>query len=159
MCIRDRNNANNLRNYYGWGFLNEMKPKKRTDFVIMEYDSDEGRQDFRIFLVGDTNNKINKFTKSCIIEVKRSDFNRRDTNQSMGYITTTVNASQIVGVSLNIKTRNDKLFKEFFAKANGAGQLTSDIKYDLMEAGDWGFEGDVKDTFTSEALVDKNSKK
>lgn len=154
-----KNNANNLRNYYGWGFLNNMTPLKRTKFVIMEYDSDEGRQDFRIFLVGDTNNKITKFTKSCIIEVKRSDFNRRDTNQSMGYITTTVNATQIVGVSLNIKTKNDKLFKEFFAKANGTGQLTSDIKYDLMEVADWGFEDDVKDSFTSEALVEKNSKK
>ena len=77
----------------------------------------------------------------------------------MGYITTTVNATQIVGVSLNIKTKNDKLFKEFFAKANGTGQLTSDIKYDLMEVADCGFEDDVNDSFTSEALVDKNSKK
>ena len=148
-------NADNLRKEYGWEFLNSMTPKQRTDFVIMEYDSDEGRQDFRIFLVNETNGKITKFTKSCIIEVKRNDFTKKDRQQSMGYITTTVNATQIVGVSLGIKAKNDTGFKQFFAKANGTGQLSNNIRYDLMEVSQMGFVDDVQDKFTSLALLDK----
>lgn len=154
-----KRNADLLRNDFGWSFLNDMKPKERMKFVLLEYDSDANRQDFRIFLVAETGGKINKFTKSCIVEVKRNDFTKRDTNQSMGYVTTTVNAVQIVGVSLDIKAKNDTKFKEFFAKANGTGQLTSDIRYDLMEVSEYGFENDVQDKFTSIALSEKNKKK
>jgi hypothetical protein len=150
-----KGNADGFRNKFGLGFLNVIPQPIRKKIVHLEWDSDEGRHDFKIFIT-DKDGNVTADTKNTIIECKRDDFNTAARQQSMGYVSTTKNTTMIIGVSRNIKPKNVEAWNKFLTKVKGSGQLTFQLDDALIDVTDWGFE-EGYDTYTSLAL--KKSKK
>jgi hypothetical protein len=147
--------ANMFRKRWNLGFLNVLSKEIREKVVHLEWDSDEGRHDFKIFIT-DKDGNVTADTKNVIIECKREDFNPAARQQSIGYVTTTKNTTMIIGVSRNIKPKNVEAWNKFLTKIKGSGQLSFQLDDALIDVKDWGFE-EAYDTYTSLAL--KKSKK
>ena len=147
--------ADMFRNRWNLGFLNTLSKEIREKVVHLEWDADEGRHDFKIFIT-DKDGNVTADTKNIIIECKRDDFNTAARQQSMGYVSTTKNTKMIIGVSRNIKTKNVEAWNKFLTKVKGSGQLSFQLDDALIDVKDWGFE-EAYDTYTSLAL--KKSKK
>ena len=102
-----KGNADMFRNRWKLGFLNALPKEIREKVVHLEWDSDEGRHDFKIFIT-DKDGNVTADTKNVIIECKRDDFNTAARQQALGYVSTTKNTIMIIGVSRDI---NQKMLK------------------------------------------------
>ena len=150
-----KGNADMFRNRWKLGFLNALPKEIREKVVHLEWDSDEGRHDFKIFIT-DKDGNVTADTKNVIIECKRDDFNTAARQQALGYVSTTKNTIMIIGVSRDIKPKNVEAWNKFLTKVKGSGQLSFQLDDALIDVKDWGFE-QAYDTYTSLAL--KKSKK
>lgn len=153
VLVNDRGgkgSADSFRDNWKLGFLNEMSKDIRAKVVHLEWDSDAGRHDFKIF-VTDNKGIVTPDTKNIIIEVKRDDFNTTARQQAMAYVSSTKNTIMIIGASRHISPKHVEFWNKFFTKVRGSGQLSFQLEDALIDVKDWGFE-EVYEKYTSEAL-------
>ena len=148
-----RVNCNRTRTDWGLGFLNDMLEDERRKFVHMEWNSDDKRHDFKIYMVN-KGDKVTTDTKCIVIECKRDDFNDAARLQSIGYVVTTKNVTKIIGVSRGIKTKNVDSWNKLLTNIKGSGQLSFDLEDKLIDVADEGFDVHY-DRYTSKALEER----
>lgn len=147
--------CNGLRTLWGLDFLNDMDVETRRKVVFMEWNSDDKRHDFKIFLT-DKTAKVTTDTKCIVIECKREDFNDAARLQSIGYVVTTKNVIKIIGVSRGIKPKNVDNWNKFLTNIKGSGQLSFDLEDGLIDVAEVGFD-EHYDRYTSIALEERES--
>lgn len=147
--------CNNLRTTWGLSFLNDMDVETRRKVVFMEWNSDDKRHDFKIFLT-DKTAKVTTDTKCVVIECKRDDFNDAARLQSIGYVVTTKNVIKIIGVSRGIKPKNVDNWNKFLTNIKGSGQLSFDLEDGLIDVAEVGFD-EHYDRYTTIALEERET--
>jgi hypothetical protein len=109
-----------------------MSEDERKKLVYMEWNSDDKRHDFKIYMVN-KGDKVTSDTKCIIIECKRDDFNEAARLQSIGYVVTTKNVFKIIGVSRGIKTKNVNSWNKLITNIKGSGQLSFVLEDSLID--------------------------
>ena len=147
--------CNRTRTSWGLDFLNDMSDDERKKLVYMEWNSDDKRHDFKIYMVN-KGDKVTSDTKCIIIECKRDDFNEAARLQSIGYVVTTKNVFKIIGVSRGIKTKNVNSWNKLITNIKGSGQLSFTLEDALIDVADEGFDIQY-DRYTTKALEEHQS--
>jgi hypothetical protein len=148
--------SNLVRDKYDLSFLNEMESEEREKVVYLEWDGAEGRQDFKIFLVNETDGVVTQDTPVLVIEVKRKDFNVSDRRQAITYMASTSKCTRIMALSLGISQSSFTAWNKLTAKVCNSGQLSFQPKFDIADVETLGFNSFLK-TYQDRVLLKQKS--
>ena len=144
--------SNSIRDKYDLSFLNDMKPEERKKVVFMEWDDAEGRLDFKIFLVNETDGVVTQDTSVLVIEAKRKDFNVSDRRQAVTYMASTSKCTRIMAISLGISQSSFDGWSKLTTKVCGSGQMSFQPKFDMIDVEKIGFNSFLK-TYQDRVLL------
>ena len=148
--------SNAIRDKYDLSFLNDMTPEERRKVVFMEWDDAEGRLDFKIFLVNETDGVVTQDTPVLVIEAKRKDFNVSDRRQAVTYMASTSRCTRIMAISLGISQSSFDGWSKLTTKVCGSGQLNFQPKFDMIDVEKIGFNSFLK-TYQDRVLLKQKS--
>ncbi len=144
--------SNSVRDKYDLSFLNTMKTEERRKVVFMEWDDAEGRLDFKIFLVNETDGVVTQDTPVLVIETKRKDFNVSDRRQAITYMASTSKCTRIMAISLDISQSSFDGWSKLTTKVCGSGQMSFQPKFDMIDVAKIGFNSFLK-TYQDRVLL------
>ena len=133
-----------------------MTPEERRKVVFMEWDDAEGRLDFKIFLVNETDGVVTQDTPVLVIEAKRKDFNVSDRRQAVTYMASTSRCTRIMAISLGISQSSFDGWSKLTTKVCGSGQMNFQPKFDMIDVEKIGFNSFLK-TYQDRVLLRQKS--
>jgi hypothetical protein len=148
--------SNSVRDKYQLSFLNDLSIEEREKVVHKEWDDAEGRLDFKIFLINETDGVITQDTPILIIETKRKDFSVTDRRQAITYMASTSKCTRIMAISLGISTSAIDNWNKLATKVCGSGQLRFQPKFDMIDVAKIGFNSFLKEYQDKVLLKQKN---